>query len=654
MDATRDGTLLLVDDNEAARYGRRRILEHAGFAVVEAASGLAALEAIATCQPALVLLDVNLPDINGFEVCRRIKQQPDTAQVLVLQMSATYVQPSDTARALEGGADGCLTEPIEPAVLVATVRALLRLKEAEEAREQLARRLEAEHELVMAVLQQMPAGVVVAEAPSGKILFINRRAVGFDPSTGIEHVVDTQGRPYTQERWPLTRSLNAGETVTDEEMRIASAEGTDEVFRTTSSPVRDGSGRTIAAVAVTHDVTEQKRAEHERAQALIRERAARAEAEAANRAKDEFLAVVSHELRSPLNALFTWTSLLKGGQLDKDAVARGLDAIERNTRLQAKLIADLLDVSRIVTGKLSLDMRPLRLAPIVEATLDVVGPSAGAKGIALRSSLDGAVVVSADPGRLQQVFSNLVSNAVKFTPPGGTIEVTVAGVDGRAEVTVRDSGAGIEPTFLPHVFDRFRQADASTTRAQGGLGLGLAIVQQLVQLHGGSVRAESAGRNHGSTFSVTLPLVAVPELAVEGDAGTTTTSWAELPTLQGVRVLLVDDDPDTRDSSAAVLARAGAIVQAVASVGEALATLDRWKADVVVSDIAMPGRDGYSLVRQLRGEGSKVPAIALTAHAGEDDRRRGFEAGYDAYLVKPIDPRDFVVAVRRALVDGRG
>src|SRR5262249_7794467 len=422
--------ILVVDDNEPARYTKVRILRDAGYEVVEAATGDEALRLVAERAPRLILLDVNLPGVDGWEVCRRLKADPATASVAVLQVSATHVREEDTVRALEGGADASLTEPIEPAVLVATVRALLRARLAEDA-------------------------------------------------------------------------------------------------------LRD---------------------------ALAREQITRAAAEAANRTKDEFLATLSHELRSPLGVILTWVTLLRSGRIDEAGRMRAYEAIERNTRHQAKLIEDLLDVSRIISGKMRLDVGVVDIAEVVDAAREGVRHAAEAKGIQL-ALLPAAGVgpVSGDGNRLQQVIWNLLSNAVKFTPRGGQVTIGVDRVASQAQIQVVDSGRGIDPVFLPHIFERFRQADSSTTRSEGGLGLGLAIVRhlgQLVELQGGPVGVESAGFGRGSTFTVRLPLraVSLPVAAAHpARVLRPPPPAAPLPDLNGVHVLVLDDEPDAREAVAAVL-----------------------------------------------------------------------------------------------------
>ena len=373
---------------------------------------------------------------------------------------------------------------------------------------------------------------------------------------------------------------------------------------------------------------------------------AREAAEAANTVKDQFLAILSHELRTPLNAILGWAQLLRNRRPDEPGLDRGLEAIERNARSQTQLIDDLLDVSRIASGRLRLEPRPLDPVEPIEAALSAVLPSADAKGVRIGRSLEPSPgLVLGDPGRLQQVFVNLLSNAVKFTPSGGQVDVSLGRVEDRAVVHVRDTGQGIAPEFLPHVFDSFRQADASTTRRQGGLGLGLSIVRQLVALHGGSVDAESPGVGKGATFTVTLPLF-LQDRKGEPPAGGEEVEEDALeprPPLAGLRVLAVDDDLDTLEMMSELLSLRGAEVRSAGSADEAISTLAGFEPDVLVSDISMPGRDGYELIRDIRSRGwspEALPAVAVTALASSEDRRRALDAGYQVHLGKPVDPAE--------------
>ncbi|HET7217187.1 MAG TPA: response regulator [Vicinamibacterales bacterium] len=391
------------------------------------------------------------------------------------------------------------------------------------------------------------------------------------------------------------------------------------------------------------------RAEEERRLLLEREQHARREAQAANRAKDEFLATLSHELRTPLNAILGWTQLLASGQLTDAMAGRAIEIIERNTRLQVQLIDDLLDISRIITGKLRLEPRPVRVRTVVDAAVESVLPSATAKGVVLlRDSGDSDDAILCDPARMQQVISNLLSNAIKFTPDGGTVTLSERRDGAEIVLTVTDTGAGIEAEFLPHVFDRFRQQDPASTREHGGLGLGLSIVRHLVQQHGGSIEAASEGEGRGATFTVRLPLSPVaPEDTPSADSGEPEAA-AGLPSLEGVHVLVVDNERDARNLVTAILERCGASVTAVESAAAALAQIREDRPDVLISDIAMPGEDGYSLIRKVRHldrPDSPLPAAALTAYASASDRAEALLAGYQAHLRKPVEAAELTSVV---------
>jgi signal transduction histidine kinase len=500
--------VLVVDDNETGRYGKCRVLRQAGFEVIEAVDGLSALRMVEDRKPRLVLLDVRLPGLNGWEVCARIKANPATESVLVMQMSGTFVSGDDTVRSLEGGADGCLTEPYDPLVLVASIRALLRARRAEDA-------------------------------------------------------------------------------------------------------LRE---------------------------ALEREQMLRVVAESANRAKDDFLATLSHELRSPLSAILTWASLMREGKLDEARTQRAVESIERNTWLQLRLVEDLLDVSRIISGKMKLESSPVDLHHVVTTALDHLKSVAAPKQISIDSFIDPSLgLLRGDPARLQQVVWNLMSNAVKFTPKNGRVLLRVTAAGPFAQIEVTDTGIGIDASMLPHIFERFRQVDSSTTRSEGGLGLGLALVRHFVELHGGTVEARSEGLGRGSTFIVRLPLP--PGSASPSDREKLhrerTGLRPALPRLDGARVLVVDDESDGREAVALVLERCGASVTTAASVAEAMAVCDEKEFDAVVSDIAMPFEDGFTLIARLRSR-SDIPALALTGYVSEDDQRRILAAGYNTYLSKPI------------------
>jgi signal transduction histidine kinase len=412
-------------------------------------------------------------------------------------------------------------------------------------------------------------------------------------------------------------------------------------------------GRAIQVRQLSRQVDAQKQALARHAnelELLVQERTR--ELHRANQAKDEFLATLSHELRTPLTAIFGWAQMLRGGKLDEPTFRRALDSIERNARMQVQLIDDLLDISRIITGKLRLQVRPVELGPVIEAATDAVQPAAEAKGIVLvRQIQPKAGLVSGDPDRLQQVVWNLLSNAIKFTSKGGEVTVSVLRVDSSVEVSVTDTGQGIDADFLPYVFDRFRQADSTTTRRYGGLGLGLSIVRHLVEMHGGTAMAESAGLGRGATFKARFPLVGVRAFEDAGSGGSVGKGPALVgaPSLSGVEVLVVEDEPETRELLVAVLAQCGAAVKAAASASGAMETLQHWRPDVLISDIGMPGEDGYELIKKIRtreGEADRrIPAVALTAYARAEDRVRALSAGFQFYVPKPVEPTELAAVV---------
>jgi PAS domain S-box-containing protein len=401
------------------------------------------------------------------------------------------------------------------------------------------------------------------------------------------------------------------------------------------------------------DITERKRAEKERTLLLAAAQAARAEADSANTVKDEFLATLSHELRTPLTSILGWSYLLTDGKLDKQQTVSAIETIARNARAQGRLIDDLLDISRIMTRKISLDLRVVKLAPLIQAVVDDVRPAADAGSINLETALDSDVgPILGDPDRLQQIVWNLLTNAIKFTPKGGDAHVRLERNVSHALITVNDSGQGIATEHLPHVFERFRQADSSNTRSNGGLGLGLSIVRQLVELHRGTVTAESSGENTGATFRVMLPLpslLEVPNAAEKTDPKNERNSLTTAQhSLNGLRVLVVDDEPDTRELVAALLTTCGAEVVSVSSASEALDQTERQRFDLLISDIGMPEMNGYDLISRIRqlGEehGGRTPAVALTAYAGFDDRNRALAAGYEMHIPKPFVAAELISA----------
>lgn len=427
----------------------------------------------------------------------------------------------------------------------------------------------------------------------------------------------------------------------------------------TVSPIRDRNGEIIGASKIARDISERKRAEEEREQLLAREMNLRAAAESASRIKDEFLATVSHELRTPLNAILGWSTVLARGTADAAITARAIESIERNAKSQAQLIEDLLDVSRIISGKMRLDIQPILITPIVRAAIDSIRPAAEAKDIKLEIIVDPAAdKLRADESRLQQMIWNLLSNSIKFTPRHGSVEVRIGRADSMAEIAVKDSGEGITKEFLPFVFDRFQQADVSITRKHGGLGLGLAITRHLVEMHGGTIEADSPGLGLGSTFRIKLPLAAVaPQTAsASGQLAEKNSPHTQPPNLSGVKILAIDDSNDARELLKVVLEKFGADVAIASSVSEGIEVLAGWKPDVIVCDIGMPEEDGYSFIQKVRmlapQEGGNTPAVALTGYVRVEDRMRALAAGYQMFVPKPVEANE-LASIIGALV-GRG
>jgi PAS domain S-box-containing protein len=439
--------------------------------------------------------------------------------------------------------------------------------------------------------------------------------------------------------------LSAGERIEHYETIRLRKDGTRIAISLTVSPIKGPNGDIIGASKIARDITEQRQARKELDEAYR-------QAEESSRLKEEFLATISHELRTPLSAILGWARMLRLGQLSKENAAKALDTIERNARAQAQLIDDLLDVSRIVTGKLRMDVRPSDPNSFIDAAVEAVRPAAEAKGVRLQKVIDtGLISIPGDPVRLQQVIWNLLSNAIKFTPRGGRVQIRSERVNSHLEIVVSDTGQGISPDFLPHVFDRFRQADQKASRQHGGMGLGLAIVRHLVELHGGNVSATSEGEGQGATFTVRLPISPIYQVDPSG-ARVHPAARDLLPAndtterLDGLRILIVDDEPDTRDLLRQGLEYCGANVRLAGSAAEAVDAIVAEVPDILISDIGMPGIDGYDLIRQIRqlpaDAGGKVAAIALTAYTRVEDRLQALRAGYDMHVPKPVELAELV------------
>ena len=533
-------------------------------------------------------------------------------------------------------------------------------------RRQAEKRLREQGELLQVTLASIGDAVIATDV-NGRVNFINPTAAaitGWDggaasgkPFDEVFQIINEDtGEPIESPFEIVKREGNvvglANHTV------LITRDGRKLPIEDSGAPIRDPDGNMIGVIVVFHDTSERRRIDQEREALLRSEQEARKEAEAADRLKDEFLATVSHELRTPLSAILGWSAMLNLGDIDAETSANALKVIERNARSQASIIDDILDVSRIITGKLNIEQRRVDLAPIIHTAIDTLHPAATAKGIKLTVTIDATPgLVTGDPARLQQIVWNLVSNAIKFTPAGGRIAAQLTRLDSHLELSVRDNGIGISKQFLPCVFERFRQADSSTTRQHGGLGLGLAIVRHLVELQGGTVAAESEGAGQGAIFRVRLPLAPAGESsfepekevvpALDGNYGSRGREFD----LRGLRVLVVDDEQDTLEIVSLLLRRYGATVRTSLSSGDAFEVFNQWKPSVLISDLGMPGEDGYSLISKVRSlppeAGGQTPALALTAYVRQEDQQRTIAAGYAMHLKKPVEPFSLAEAVAR-------
>lgn len=636
--------VLNVDDNEPGLYAKSRILKRAGFTVIEARDGATAMALVARESPQLVLLDVQLPDISGLEICRRIKSDPATRRIPVLHISATHVTEADQKVGMESGAEIYLVEPLAPEELITVVRTLLRLRQSEAglAASEQRLRLATESAGLATMDIDMRTGDAVWSANMHRILGYESAPASANLAQWTERI-HPEDLPATMSAFEAAQQQNG--QFRHEHRILRKDDGAERWLSPTGLFHADETGRRTRYIGVVRDVTERSHADAERNELLRRESAARLAAEDAARLKDQFLATLSHELRTPMSAVLGWLHLLRSGKLGNEQQAHALETIERNARLQNQLINDLLDVSRIVTGQLRVDLGEVVPSILLESAIETVGPQAAARKISIRLAIpDETCVVWGDASRLQQVFINLLVNAIKFSTAEGVIDVSML-VDGRnVRIRFADRGEGIPPEMLPMIFERFRQADGSITRKHGGMGLGLAIVRHIVGLHGGSVVAASDGRGSGATFTVTLPHYVSSE-ARGRDVDvlrTASVAAARDDRLQGVHALLVDDDADALAMLASMLELGGANVTTAQGADEALS---RFEADpgisVLLSDIGMPGRDGYDLITTLRREfperGSELAAIALTGYARHEDNARALEAGFDAHLAKPFE-----------------
>ncbi|HEV7223053.1 MAG TPA: response regulator [Pirellulales bacterium] len=687
-----DLSILIVDDRPDKLLALSVVLADLCPSIVTADSGRQALKHLLERDFAVILLDVNMPGMDGFETAALIRQRKSLESTPIIFVTS-YGDDMHVAQGYSLGAVDYILSPIVPAVLRTKVAVFLELRrktrEVEQQALRLRQRAEQLHKLTQVSLEIHSAHSM--EKILRLIADTARDVVGahyaatvmtWDESwakarkfvsASAEHAgrngeLDLSDGADIHDLWRAMdgrRRLTAAELAAQPAWRALSksSPAARDARGWLAAPLVGRDGREIGLIQLAAkregEFTENDEAlvlQLAQMASIAIENILNSEAREANRIKDEFLATLSHELRTPLTAMLGWTQLLRAGALNAAESSRGLEIIERNVLSQAKLIDDLLDVSRIITGKLRLSIRPISLGSVIEAALDVVRPAANAKGIRLETALDPeASAVSGDPDRLQQVVWNLLVNAIKFTPSGGVVSVRLGRNDSKSQIQVSDTGEGVPAEFLPHIFDRFRQADSSSKRSHGGLGLGLAIVRHVVELHGGNVSAESEGANRGTTFFVNLPVAAV---ASEGH-GARSPAAASRPhpstyaavDLDGLRVLVVDDEADGREAIAKVLEVRGADVTAVSTVREALSLIKKAAPDVLVSDIGMPDEDGYDLIRMVRelddAEAKHVPALALTAFAREEDCLRALSAGFQQHASKPIEPAALAVLVAR-------
>lgn len=691
--------ILLVDDKLENLLALEAILEKLGENLVRATSGEEALRCLLHQDFAVILLDVQMPGMDGFETATLIRNRGRSRHTPIIFLTAFSTSDQMLFKGYALGAVDYLLKPLDPNILTSKVIVFVELFKKTEAVKQQAAQLVAvntelrqSEERFRSLSTCSPVGIFEIDTEGG-CKYTNPRyqaICGLKAAESLEKRWLESVHPEDKERAVASWSayIREGRDYS-EEFRFQTAHGSDRWVQVRSSPMLSGQGELVGYVGTLEDITERKQAEEVRAQ-VIREQTARQEAEAANRMKDEFLAVLSHELRTPLTSMLGWSKILRAKKLDEKATSRALEAIERNATSQMQLIEDILDVSRIIRGQLRLNVSAVNLLSVMEAALEAVRPLAEPKDIKLNTVLDTSIgSVYGDPARLQQIVWNLLTNAIKFTPKGGRVEVRLSkylgfsisdlelGSDGEnldsldtdkssnlqskiqnsksqyAQIQVVDTGIGISSEFLPKVFERFRQADSTTTRSHNGLGLGLAIVRHLVELHKGTIFAQSLGAGQGATFTVRLPLLQDNRGNRASREATGEISSVASTPLAGLRVLVVDDETDTRNFLSFMFEEYGAFATAVASVDEALAVLEQAKPDILISDIGMSEQDGYTLIRKLRSlepeKGGRIPAIALTAYTREEDRLKALSAGFQQHLSKPIDPTKLIAVVANVL-----
>jgi PAS domain S-box-containing protein len=642
-------SILLVDDRPANLLALEAILDPLDQRLVRATSGEEALEKLQDEEFAVILMDVRMPGMDGLRTAEVISQRESAARVPIIFLTAVPIGNADVVSGYERGAVDFLLKPFDPEILRSKVSVFVDLHQKEQMikrqgsllrqrdREAFERRSELRFHSLMDALPQC---VWVARADL-TFYYWNRRAVDYIgiqatmamPAERLFEFVHPDDLPAVKEEW---ERATANRHPAEVQARLRRhADGEYRWFQMRGVPQLDESENVVGWIVAGTDID----TEHQALQ----------EAEAANRMKEEFLATVSHELRNPLNAIMGWVHLLRSEKLDKPKSSKALETIERNVHMQTALIDDILDVSRIMRGKINLTFRTVRVGTVVETALAAIRPTADAKGVALEFEMAAdSDEINGDPDRLQQIVWNLLSNAIKFTPRDGRVTVRVERHDNDLMLTVRDTGQGISEDFLPLVFDRFSQADSGSTRAHGGLGLGLAIVRHLVELHAGSVGATSAGVGQGATFSVRLPIKNSRTATAGDDQSQALASHGKL---EGVSILVVDDEPDSREVLAELLRQYGAQTRTASSAEEALSEIAHSAPQVLLSDIGMPSVDGFALVRRVREliPETDMLAMALTGLGGANDRKRALSEGFQVCMVKPVEPDRLVEAIRQML-----
>jgi len=598
----------------------------------------------------LILADYQLPSFGGAEALELARQHQPAVPFIFVTGALGEEIAIDTLK--RGATDYVLKQRLSRLV-PAVSRALAETDERRQRQQaqaevgKLNRDLQQRIEELETLLNVAPIGIAVARDPECRNIQVNPAGatlLGIAPSDnasksashGLPFRLLRNGQEVPDDQLPMQRSARTGEVIVNEEFEVVRGDGSGVTLLEYASPLHDENGRVRGSLGIWVDISAYKHSE-----AALRQ--AREQAERLSRVKDEFLATLSHELRTPLTPILGWVRMMLSGRLQESDVKRGATVIERNVHALTALVEDLLDVSRIISGKLRIDLAPTDLCTVINAALETVRSAADAKGIRVTARAEGRIMVSADAARLQQVVWNLLTNAIKFTPRGGTVSVACKLEGENAKVIVSDTGEGIDPSYLPRVFDRFSQAESSSTRRHGGLGLGLSIVRHLVELHGGAASADSAGAGKGATFTVRLPVLKAGE-DISAGAGERQQN-SEEPPLRGLKVLVVDDEADTREFVTFALATAGAEVVTAVSADDGLQAFKSALPSVVVADLSMPSKDGFSLIAALRHESSRVPVLALTALARSEDRERSLAAGFDYFMTKPVDPRELVSVV---------